>query len=116
LFSGPLDGEFSSLNRHDVEAHAGALIPENWKPCNLVDLSETWTILRTLFEFIGARKHPNPFNEKFEILVEVARAAEKYKVFSAMNICAERMRYGDNHTFSANVTYTHFRSYSDRHP
>ncbi|KXN84278.1 hypothetical protein AN958_12784 [Leucoagaricus sp. SymC.cos] len=58
----------------------------------MVDLPETSTILRTLFEFVGPRKHPKLLNEKFDFLAEVARAAEKYKIFSAMNICAERMR------------------------
>jgi hypothetical protein len=87
------DGEFFSISRRDAEAHAGALLPGSWSPRSMVDLSETSTILRMLFEFIGARKHPKLLNEKFEFLAEVAKVAEKYKVFSAMNICAERMRY-----------------------
>jgi hypothetical protein len=87
------DSEYFSLTRKDADAHAGALIPENWSSCSMVDLSETSTILKTLFQFLGARKHPKLLNEKFEFLAEVAKAAEKYKVFSAMNICAERMRW-----------------------
>ena len=59
----------------------------------MVDLPESSTILRTVFEFIGPRKQPKLLNEKFEHLAEVAKSAEKCNMFSAMNICAERMRY-----------------------
>lgn len=79
----------------------------------MVDLPETSTVLKTLFEFIGARKHPKLLNEKFESLAEIVKAAEKYKVFSAMNICAERMRsFGDRHPklvllYAAHNDYPH---------
>lgn len=92
------DLEYFSLGRKDIEAHTGALIPGSWRPRSVVDLAETATILRMLFQFIGAHKHPKLLNEKFEILAELAKAAEKYKVYSAMNTCSERMRYVCDHT------------------
>lgn len=86
------DQDYFSLNRKDVEAHTGALIPESWSTNSTVDLPETSTVLTVLFQFVGARKHPKLLNEKFEFLAEIAKAAEKYKIFSAMNTCSERMR------------------------
>ncbi|KAF9442161.1 hypothetical protein P691DRAFT_714633 [Macrolepiota fuliginosa MF-IS2] len=91
------DQKYFSLARKDVEAHTGALIPEG-RDLRGVTLPETSTTLSTLFEFIGAQKHPKLLNENFESLAEIARAAEKYKVYSAMNTCCERMRaFGDHH-------------------
>ncbi|KAJ3571737.1 hypothetical protein NP233_g3552 [Leucocoprinus birnbaumii] len=107
------DGQYFALIRKDAESHAGALIPANGSPHSMVDLPESSTILRTLFEFIGARKHPKLLNEKFETLAEIAKAAEKYKVFSAMNICAERMRsFKETHPklvllYAAHYDYPH---------
>lgn len=86
------DQDYFALDRKDVEAHTGALLPDDESSRSMIDLPETSTILRTLFEFIGARKHPKLLNEKFDLLAEVAKAAEKYKIFSAMNTCSERMR------------------------
>lgn len=75
-----------------VEEHTGALIPEDWSPGRTVSLRENSTILGVLFQFIGPRKHPNLLRENFESVVELARAAHEYRVFSAVNPCSERMR------------------------
>ncbi|KAF9445874.1 hypothetical protein P691DRAFT_805063 [Macrolepiota fuliginosa MF-IS2] len=107
------DGEHFSVVRKDAEAHTGALIPRNWNSRSMIDLPETSTILTTLFQFIGARKHPKLLNESFESLAEIARAAEKYRVYSAMNTCCERMRvFGDRHPklillYAAHNDYPH---------
>jgi hypothetical protein len=58
-----------------------------------VELTETSDVLEILFQFIYPRKHPSLVNIKFSMLAGVAEAAEKYQVFSAMNICEIRMRY-----------------------
>ena len=86
------DAECLSLSHRDIEAHTGALMPEDWSSGRMIDLAETSSILRVLFQFIGPRQHPKLLNENFDFLAEVAKAAEKYKVFSAMNTCSERMR------------------------
>lgn len=86
------DAERLSLSHRDIEAHTGALMPEGWSAGRTVDLVETSSVLRVLFQFIGPRQHPKLLNEGFDFLAEVAKAAEKYKVFSAMNTCSERMR------------------------
>lgn len=75
-----------------IEMHAGALIPEDWNPGRTVYLREKSTVLRVLFQFIGPHKHPNLLKEGFEFVAELARAAQKYLVFSALNPCSERMR------------------------
>ncbi|KAF5360817.1 hypothetical protein D9756_005196 [Leucocoprinus leucothites] len=91
------DEQYLSLSRRDVDAHTGALIPWTWSPGGLVaDLPEPSTTLRTLFGFIGARNHPTMLNESFESLAEVAKAAEKYQVFSAINKFTPRS-FGDRH-------------------
>lgn len=86
------DSEYFSLSRRDVDAHTSALVPKDWNPGSVINLTEHSSILEVLFQFIGPRIHPRLFNEDFDFLAGVARAAEKYKVFSAMNTCSERMR------------------------
>ncbi|KAF9441011.1 hypothetical protein P691DRAFT_615295, partial [Macrolepiota fuliginosa MF-IS2] len=85
------DQKYFSLARKDVEAHTGALIPEG-RDSRGMTLPETSTTLSTLFEFIGTQKYPRLLNGNFESLAKIARVAEKYKVYSAMNTCCERMR------------------------
>ncbi|KAF9442162.1 hypothetical protein P691DRAFT_779533 [Macrolepiota fuliginosa MF-IS2] len=107
------DEEYFSLDRKDVEAHAGALISKDWNFGSMINLPETSIVLATLFQFIGARKHPKLLNENFESLAEIARAAEKYRVYSAMNTCCERMRaFGVRHSklvllYAAHNDYPH---------
>lgn len=86
------DGSDFRLNLGDIQVHASALIPENWSPGRTVYLREKSTVLGVLFQFIGPRKHPNLLKKDFEFVAELARAAEKYSVFSALNLCSERMR------------------------
>lgn len=38
-------------------------------------------------------RHPDLEDMKFEEVARFAEAAEKYEVFSAMNLCRKRMRY-----------------------
>jgi hypothetical protein len=87
-----LDAERLSLSRRDIEAHTGALMPEDWSPGHTIDLPETSGTLKVLFQFIGPRQHPKLLNDNFDSLAEMAKTAEKYKIFSAMNTCSERMR------------------------
>lgn len=67
-------------------------MPEDWSPGLTIDLEEKSSILRVLFQFIGPHQHPKLLNQEFGFLMRVAKAAEKYKVFSAMNMCSERIR------------------------
>ncbi|KAJ3571739.1 hypothetical protein NP233_g3551 [Leucocoprinus birnbaumii] len=93
------DEQYLQLRRRDIDAHTRALIPPTWSSDTLViELPEPIAVLRVLFSFIGARTHPSLLTEEFDSLAAIAKAAEKYKVYSAINICAERMRaYGNRH-------------------
>jgi hypothetical protein len=58
-----------------------------------VHLPETSTILDVLFQFCYPERHPELNHLAFDILAEFSKAAEKYKVFSATDICRIRMKY-----------------------
>jgi hypothetical protein len=60
----------------------------------VVQLPETSVILDLLFRFCYPERHPNLYNLDFDILAKLAEAVEKYKVFSAINVCKIAMRYG----------------------
>jgi len=55
----------------------------------LTEHSET---LELLFQFIYPKRHPDLETTPIEILAPLAEAAEKYEVFSALNMCKVRMR------------------------
>jgi len=54
-------------------------------------LDEPSNVLEILFQFIYPRRHPSLEDTDFETLTAVAEAAEKYELFSAMNVCALRL-------------------------
>lgn len=60
---------------------------------SVVDLSETSTVLELLFQYMYRQRQPDLSNESFETLSMLAEAAEKYQVFSAMEICKVYMEY-----------------------
>ncbi|KAJ7778595.1 hypothetical protein DFH07DRAFT_1056036 [Mycena maculata] len=57
-----------------------------------VPLPEPSATLELLFQYIYPRRHPALDEIVFPDLAALAEAAEKYQVFSAMNICRIRMR------------------------
>jgi hypothetical protein len=59
----------------------------------VVQLPETSVILDLLFRFCYPQRHPNLDNLDFDILAKLVEAVEKYKVFSAINLCKIAMRY-----------------------
>ncbi|KAF5380019.1 hypothetical protein D9615_006293 [Tricholomella constricta] len=58
----------------------------------IVPLTEDASTLELLFQFVYPRRHPDLEATPFDALVSLAEAAEKYEVFSAMNICKIRLR------------------------
>ena len=58
----------------------------------LVQLPENSVILDLLFQFCYPERHPELNDLDFGILVELAEAAEKYEVFSAISICKTVMK------------------------
>jgi hypothetical protein len=58
----------------------------------VVRLPESSAVFDLLFQFCYPERHPDLDTVKFDILAELAEAAEKYKVFSAIDICRVAMR------------------------
>jgi len=58
----------------------------------MVTLTETSTTLELLFQYIYRRPQPNLERLNFKDLSSLAEAAEKYQVFSAMEVCRLLMR------------------------
>ena len=54
---------------------------------DVVHLSEPANILEILFGFVYPKKHPVLDDADFETLWPLAKAAEKYDVFSALDAC-----------------------------
>ena len=59
----------------------------------IVSLSENSATLDLLLQFMYRQRQPDLAVVAFEILSELAEAAEKYEVYSAMSMCYVHMRY-----------------------
>ena len=87
------DGTHFQLQRKFLEANTGAFPGSEFDTRGeVVHLTESDIILRVLFGFVHPRKHPDVEELSFPLLAGVAEAAEKYEVFSAINICKLQMR------------------------
>ena len=58
----------------------------------VIHFPEKSVILDLLFQFCYPMRHPELNDLKFGILADLAEAAEKYKVFSAISICKIAMK------------------------
>ena len=58
----------------------------------VIQLPEKSVILDLLFQFCYPERHPELNDLAFDILAELAEAAEKYKMFSAISICRISMK------------------------
>ena len=82
------------LHRKYIEVNTGAFPPAEFDTRGeITHLTETSTVLETLFQFVYPQRHPDLDDMDFDTVSAVAEAAEKYEVFYAMNICRIRMRY-----------------------
>ncbi|KAJ7440249.1 hypothetical protein FB451DRAFT_1377648 [Mycena latifolia] len=88
------DGVLFHLHRKNLEVCTEGFPPAeiSTRGESVVDLSETSATLELLFQFIYPQRHPALDTPPFGVLDPPAEAAEKYQVFSAMNICHIRMR------------------------
>jgi hypothetical protein len=71
--------EFSNSN-------TGTLVPE------VVSLPESSVVLSLLLRYMHNQRQPNSSGFKFDILSQLAEAAEKYMVFSAIEVCKIHMK------------------------
>lgn len=60
---------------------------------DVVNLNESATVLRLLLQFMHPRSPPDCAELDIRILSDLADAAEKYLVYSAMTVCKIQMRY-----------------------
>jgi hypothetical protein len=86
------DGVLFHIHRKYLEANTEGFPPAGFETeGDAVKLSEQSTTLELLFQFIYPARHPDLASLDFDTLAPLAEAAEKYQVYSAMNICKIRM-------------------------
>ncbi|KAJ7907671.1 hypothetical protein B0H13DRAFT_2018273 [Mycena leptocephala] len=87
------DGVLFCVHRVNLQTHTEGFPPaEIATQGEVCPLSESSSILEVLFQFIYPRRHPALDNMPFAKVAALAEAAEKYQVYSAMNICHLRMK------------------------
>ncbi|KAJ7473291.1 hypothetical protein FB451DRAFT_1089121 [Mycena latifolia] len=87
------DGVLFGVHRLNLQTHTDGFPPEGFSTeGEICPLSESSSTLKLLFQFIYRRRHPTLENLAFAEVAALAEAAEKYQVFSAMNICYIRMK------------------------
>ena len=87
------DGVLFYLHRKNLETNTGGFPPAEIETRNeIVSLTEDSSILELLFRFIYPAHHPKLDRTPFATLSLLAEAAEKYEVYSAMNVCSIRMQ------------------------
>ncbi|KAF8056511.1 hypothetical protein FPV67DRAFT_1530209 [Lyophyllum atratum] len=81
------------IHRKNLETAAGGFPPSGFATHGqIVPLTEDAATLELLFQFIYPVRHPDLEDAGIEILGPLAEAAEKYEMFSLMNICKMCMR------------------------
>jgi len=87
------DGVLFRIHRKNLETNAAGFPPSGFDTRNeVVPLAETSETLELLFQFMYPKRHPDLETATIEILAPLAEAAEKYEVFSALNMCKVRMK------------------------
>jgi hypothetical protein len=80
----------------DVFADAGAVSSSSGATLTeVVQLSETSTVLDLLLQFMYRQPQPDLRTVDFDILDDLSEAAEKYRVHSAITICSYHMRFAN---------------------
>lgn len=88
------DGVLFKVHRKNLELHSDVFADAgNLSSCNeIIDLSETSSVLELLFQFMYRQTQPDLSLIEFELLCPLAEAAEKYSVHSATQVCKIYMR------------------------
>lgn len=80
------------LFRKDVMTYAGAF-PLILQPSHTINLPEPARVLEVVFQYFRPNQYPDlPEDNEFNLLVSIANAVEKYKVYEAMHSCTARLR------------------------
>ncbi|KIM92257.1 hypothetical protein PILCRDRAFT_83487 [Piloderma croceum F 1598] len=76
-----------------ASADAISAASDNADDTEFIHLSENSVVLDLLLQYMYRQRQPDLADIKFPILADLAEAAEKYEVYSAMTICNVHMRY-----------------------
>lgn len=68
----------------------GSTIP---KQQEVVPLTERAEVLELMLQYMYLQRQPDLRNVKFDVLKDLAEAVEKYEIYSAMGVCAQKMKY-----------------------
>ena len=87
------DGILFQIHKINLEVNTGGFVPPEFETHNeIAHLTETANTLELLFQFCYPDHRPDVEALDFDALALLAEAAEKYQVFSAMDICKIYMR------------------------
>lgn len=67
----------------------------------VVYLTETSSVLELMFQYMYLQPQPDLREVEWTVMKELAEAAEKYEIYSAIGVCSHRMRYAHNSSFFA---------------
>jgi hypothetical protein len=88
------DGVLFQVNKSNLALSSAGFPPLEFETLDeIVQLTETSTTLRLLFKFCYPECHPDVTTLMYDVLALLAEAAEKYEVYSAMNVCKICMQY-----------------------
>jgi len=79
----------------------------------VVALQETSDVLHLLLQYMHRRRQPDLTNVPFELLSGLAEAAEKYEVYSAMEVCRIHMKAAIGHHPAEVLAYAGRHDYAD---
>ena len=87
------DGILFKVHKVNLTIGARGFAPPEFETQGeIVHLSESANTLEVLFQFCYPTPYPYLGGMEFDVLALLAEAAEKYQIFSAMNICKIYMK------------------------
>jgi hypothetical protein len=83
------DGILFHIHKINLKMGAGGFAPPEFdtQDSTPVRLSENAETLELLFQFCYPKRLPDMETVKFEVLAQLAEAAEKYEVYAAICVC-----------------------------
>ena len=84
------------VHRKNLDTHFEGFSPPEGTIAStqlIVQLQEPGETFDLLFQFMYPQRHPNLKQLEFRTLSALAEVAEKYQVFSALDICSVYMRF-----------------------
>ncbi|KAH9479311.1 hypothetical protein JR316_0007900 [Psilocybe cubensis] len=86
------DNVLFNLHRTNLRITAGIFPgPEFDDSGEVIPLQESGDVLSAVFQFVYPERHPKlQMSFEFDFIAEVAEAAEKYQIFTAIDACEAR--------------------------